>query len=43
MSANAEVLGRSALIGSSERGTVLPRAGAFGETKDWNPEDFARE
>ena len=43
MSATAEVLGRSVPIGSPEQGTVLPRAGAFGETNDWNPKDFARE
>lgn len=43
MSANAEVLHRSGLIGSPKQETALPRAGAFGESDDWNPEGFARE
>jgi hypothetical protein len=43
MSANAEVLRRSELIGSPTQETRLPRFGVSRETSDWNPEDFARE
>jgi hypothetical protein len=43
MSANADVLRRSGLIGSPAQETALPQVGVFCETSDWNPEDFARE
>jgi hypothetical protein len=43
MSANAEVLGRSELIGSSAQEAELPRFRVSCETNGWNPEDFARE
>jgi hypothetical protein len=43
MSANADVLGRSELIGASAQDTALPPVEALCETRDWNPEDFARE
>lgn len=41
MSANADVLGRADLVGSSARETA--QVAAFCETGEWNPEDFARE
>jgi hypothetical protein len=41
MSANADVLGRADLVGSSMRETA--QVAAFCETGEWNPEDFARE
>jgi hypothetical protein len=41
MSANADVLGRADLVGSSTRETA--QVAAFCETGEWNPEDFARE
>jgi hypothetical protein len=43
MSANADVLQRSELIGSPGQETELPQVGVSYETNDWNPEDFARE
>jgi|ERR1039458_5445913 hypothetical protein len=43
MSANAEVLRRSELMGSPAQETVLPQVAVLCETNDWNPEDFARE
>ncbi|MGB8917854.1 MAG: hypothetical protein WCC89_13435 [Candidatus Sulfotelmatobacter sp.] len=43
MSANADVLQRSGLIGSPAQEAALPRAGDSGEAGGWNPEDFARE
>jgi hypothetical protein len=42
MSANAEVLRSSELLGSSAQETALP-VEAFRLVKDWNPEYFARE
>jgi hypothetical protein len=43
MSANAEVLGRSELMGSSGQETAVPQVGVFCETNEWRPDDFARE
>jgi hypothetical protein len=43
MSAHAEVLRASELMGSRAQETTLPRVGFDRETNDWNPEDFARE
>jgi hypothetical protein len=43
MSANADVMLSSELIGSAVQETVLRQVGVFCETKDWNPRDFARE
>jgi hypothetical protein len=43
MSANADVLRRSELIGSPAQEAGSPRFRVAYETNDWNPEDFARE
>jgi hypothetical protein len=43
MSANADVLHGSELIGSTTRQKVSRQPGIVGEANDWNPEDFARE
>jgi hypothetical protein len=43
MSANADVLRGSGLIGSRVQETALPQVGVFCRTSNWNPEDFARE
>lgn len=43
MSANADVLRRCELIGSSAQEAEWPRFRVSCDTKDWNPEDFARE
>jgi hypothetical protein len=43
MSANADVLGRSEVIGSAAQDIPLPRVGLSREIHRWNPEDFARE
>ena len=43
MSANADVLPRSGLIGSPAQGKTLRQVEVVRETNDWNPEDFARE
>jgi hypothetical protein len=43
MSANADVLRQSELIGSPAQETTLPRVEVFRETSDWDPEEFARE
>jgi hypothetical protein len=42
MSANAEVLQGSVLIGSPAQETALPQVLVLGQP-DWNPESFARE
>jgi len=43
MSANAEVLRGSDVIGSAAREAVLPAVAAVGAASRWNPEGFARE
>ena len=43
MSANADVLRSSELIGSRGPVPATPQVAASGEVDDWNPEDFARE
>ena len=43
MSANAEVLHRSELLGSRKQETVWPKVEIAQETSDWNPENFCRE
>ncbi|MFZ0772311.1 MAG: hypothetical protein WCA49_19110 [Candidatus Sulfotelmatobacter sp.] len=43
MSANANVLRRSAVIGSSARDTAMPLVEAACEKNTWDPEDFARQ
>jgi hypothetical protein len=43
MSANAEVLRTSELIGSAPQETAVPPIEVFCEANGWNPEDFARE
>jgi hypothetical protein len=43
MSANAEVLRRPELIGSTAQEAEWPRLRVSCDTNDWNPEDFARE
>jgi hypothetical protein len=43
MGANADVLRRSDLIGSTARETELPRVAVARETNGWNPADFAHE
>jgi hypothetical protein len=43
MSANAEALRGSEVIGSSSRETALPATERACDTNFWNPEDFARE
>jgi hypothetical protein len=43
MSANAEMLGESGLIGAPAQDTALPQVAILRETRDWSPEDFARE
>lgn len=43
MSANADVLRSSELIGSSAEEAELPRFRAACDTKVWNPKEFARE
>jgi hypothetical protein len=43
MSANADVMLGSELIGSRAQGTASARVEMFCETNDWNPQDFARE
>jgi len=43
MSANADVLGSSEVIGSRVRETPIQRVEVFCATNDWNREDFARE
>ncbi len=43
MGANADVLRRSDLIGSTAQETEWPRFEDSCETNGWNPEDFARE
>lgn len=43
MSANADVLGRSDLIGSTAQDKALLQVEVVSQTKDWNPEAFARE
>jgi hypothetical protein len=43
MGANAEVLRRSDLIGSTARETELARLAVARETNGWNPADFAHE
>ena len=42
MSANADVLPRSGLIGSPAQGKTLRQVEVVREANDWNPEDFAR-
>lgn len=43
MSANAEVLRRTELLGSRTQETALPRAAVLYKASVWNAEDFARE
>jgi hypothetical protein len=43
MSAHAEVLQASELMGVRTQEAALPQVGVDRETNDWNPEDFARE
>jgi hypothetical protein len=43
MSASADVLRRSELVGSPAQEAELPRFRVSCETNDWNPEHFARE
>jgi hypothetical protein len=43
MSANADVLRRSELIGSETQESALPRFRVSCDTNDWNPKDFGRE
>jgi len=43
MSANAEMLGESELIGALAQDTAVPQVAILRETRDWSPQDFARE
>jgi hypothetical protein len=43
MSANAEALHRSGIIGSRAQEQTIRQAGLLREPSDWDPEDFARE
>jgi hypothetical protein len=43
MSANAHVMGRSEVLHSSKRETVVPRVTEAHERNGWNPADFERE
>jgi len=43
MSANADVLQRTELIGSRAQETALPEVGVVCDTGDWSPQAFARE
>jgi len=43
MSANADVLQGTELIGSQTQESTTPRVAVVCETNDWNPEDFGRE
>ena len=43
MSANADVLQRTELIGSRAQETALPEGGVVCDTGDWSPQAFARE
>jgi hypothetical protein len=43
MSANADVLRRSEMIGSETQESALPRFGVACDTNDWNPKEFGRE